>query len=116
MSRPRAPKKDANHGEIVAKFLDHGASVLDVSSLPGEALDIVVGYSGIDQRVEIKDGAKVPSARKLTDSEAETFRTWKGRPPIVVACLEDVTAVLVAMRDEAVRLSVAKSMSALSGR
>ena len=100
MSRPRVPKRDANHGEIVRTFEDMGCSVLDVSPLPGEALDLVVGCCGIDQRVECKNDAQPPNKRKLTASEARTFDTWRGRPCVVVSSVDDAMRVVFLLRAE----------------
>ena len=70
-------RKDANHQAILAAFRALGCTVLDISDLPCGA-DAVVGRSGISNVIEIKDGSKPPSARKLTDSEKTMRETWKG--------------------------------------
>ena len=71
----RAAKKDDNHNEIAQAFIRGGAVVLDVSQLK-RCCDIVIAYRGITVAVEIKDGAKVPSARKLTEGEKEFADNW----------------------------------------
>jgi hypothetical protein len=43
--------------------------------------------------IEVKDGRKVPSARKLTPMEAAWIARWRGRVA-VVACVVDALAVL----------------------
>jgi len=100
VSRPRVPKRDANHGEIVRTFEQMGCTVLDVSSLPGEALDLLVGCCGIDARIEIKDGSRIPSEQRLTDSETDTFNTWRGRAPVVVSSVDDAMRVVYLLRAE----------------
>ncbi|MHC4753292.1 MAG: hypothetical protein ACYTFW_25940 [Planctomycetota bacterium] len=40
--------------------------------------DIVVGYRGRNYLIEIKDGSKPPSKRKLTSDEREWHDTWRG--------------------------------------
>ena len=40
--------------------------------------DLAIGFAGKNALVEIKDGKKPPSARKLTNDEAVFFRDWLG--------------------------------------
>ena len=94
--RQRA-KRDANHNDLVKVFEALGASWFDTSQLPGE-LDGVVGVAGIDQRVEIKNGNNIPSKRKLTSEEADTFTEWRGRRPVVVESEEDAIILVNRLR------------------
>lgn len=94
--RQRA-RRDANHSEIVRVFESLGATVFDVSGVAG-ALDLVIGVSGIDQRVEIKDGAKTLSEKKLTKAEVEVFQEWRGRKPVVVESVEDAINLINQLR------------------
>lgn len=89
----RAARIDANQGEIIEAFRKAGASVKPVHVVKG-FVDIVVGINGRNMLVEIKDGAKVKSARKLTEAEQKFHDEWKGRVHIV-ECLDDVTSVLL---------------------
>ena len=66
-----------------------GFSVQIVSQIPG-ALDLIVGYMGTDQRIEIKDPEQPASKRRLTEAEQETFDEWRGRRPVVIETLGDV--------------------------
>ncbi len=102
----RAPKvrqranRDANHNEIVRTFESLGASWLELSGVAGQ-LDGAIGVAGIDQRVEIKDGSKPPSRRKLTDDESKVFREWNGRTPVVVETIDDAINLVNQLRREA---------------
>lgn len=98
--RQRA-RTDDNHQEIVNAIRAAGASWQDTSRL-AKALDGIIGYAGVDQRVEIKDGAKPLSKRKLTPDEQDTFDNWKGRTPVIISCVEDVPIVLNNMRKRSV--------------
>jgi hypothetical protein len=60
-----AKKRDANHGEIEKALTQIGVGVLDTSAL-GEFVDLVTFFRGTIRLLEIKDGDKPPSARKLT--------------------------------------------------
>ena len=66
----RAARVDNNQGEIVAMLRKLGAVVLITSQLKN-AFDLLVGYNGKLYIVEVKDGNKPPSARKLTSGELQ---------------------------------------------
>jgi len=68
-----------------------GASWFDLSAVAG-ALDGIIGVSGIDQRVEIKNPLALrgkAQASRLTTEEQKVFDEWRGRPPVVVTCADD---------------------------
>jgi hypothetical protein len=92
MSFRRAARTDSNQTEIVAAFRQAGASVKLVHTVKG-FVDAVVGINGRNLLVEIKDGSKPPSARKLTSDESDFHRTWKGKIDIVES-VDDVARVL----------------------
>lgn len=78
-----AKRTDANQTEIVKKFRELGFSVLIMSDLGKGAPDIVVGAFGSNYLIEIKDGKKPPSARKLTPHEKMFHDTWRGQVDII---------------------------------
>ncbi|WEI20103.1 hypothetical protein PY247_10500 [Acinetobacter proteolyticus] len=45
--------------------------------------DLLVGFRGVNWLLEIKDGQKVKSARKLTPDQVEWHESWRGRVYIV---------------------------------
>jgi len=98
MSRHWSKKADANQPALVEYIRSKGASWQHTHRLEG-ALDGIIGYEGIDQRVEIKDPAKPLSARQLTDAESKVFKEWKGRPPVVIETEADVDRVLEEMKN-----------------
>jgi len=75
MSRFHSAKVDANQAEIVKAFRDLGAYVLLVHRLKN-CCDIIVVYQGETVAVEIKDGSKPPSQRKLSEGEREFMEEW----------------------------------------
>jgi len=83
----RAAKVDENQSEIVAAFRQLGCSVTDTSMVGQGFTDIVVGFKGahgpVTVLVEIKDGAKPPSARKLTGAQKIWHREFQGAKAIV---------------------------------
>ena len=64
----RAAAIDANQPEIVKALRQMGAFVLITSQLKN-AFDILVAYNSKWYAMEIKDGTKPPSARKLSAGE-----------------------------------------------
>lgn len=88
----RANRIDSNQPEIVAHFRAFGCSVLNISSLK-KCCDLIVSRSGRSIFIEVKDGSKVPSARKLTPDEevfkAETKWAWR-----LVESIKDADAVI----------------------
>lgn len=74
----RARRVDSNHKLIVTALRQLGCSVADTSRLGEGFADVVVAKAGQTALVEIKDGAKCPSARKLTPAEQQFMDGWKG--------------------------------------
>ena len=76
----RANRIDANQTEIVQHFRDWDCSVLNISSLKN-CCDLIVSKHGRSIFIEVKDGKKAKSARKLTEGEekfkAETLGAWR---------------------------------------
>ena len=88
------PRKDANHTDIVGTFRACHCSVLDTASLGNGAPDLVVALnSKTTILIEIKDGTKPPSQRKLTDDEIKFKNNWKGGYRIVTS-VDDVIQLL----------------------
>jgi hypothetical protein len=85
-----AVRKDANHKEIENAFKKMGFSVLDISQLKN-CCDLFVSKRCVTYAVEIKDGTKTPSQRKLTSGEREFKETWElnGRWRLIES-IEDV--------------------------
>ena len=79
----RANKVDDNHSEIIAAIRAAGISVYNTSVVGQGFPDIVCGYGGRTYLVEIKDGAKTPSQRRLKPQQ-EAFRaSWLGHYQIL---------------------------------
>ena len=89
----RAAKVDANHKEVVAAFRKFGCSVLNISQLKNCG-DLVVAKNHKTCIVEVKDGSKPPSARKLTKGEGDFADAWKG----IYAVVEDLSDVIALVK------------------
>ena len=96
MSFRRAARTDDNQTEIVKAFRDLGWSVLIISQLKN-CCDIMVAKKGETIAIEIKDGKKQPSQRKLSEGELNFRNEWKGKWSLVES-FEDVLKINEANR------------------
>jgi hypothetical protein len=88
-----AARIDANQEQIVSALRAHGATVRIVTQ--GNGLpDLLVGYKGFTLLLEVKDGNKVPSARKLTPAEQKFFDEWTGGMLAVVNSADEAIEIL----------------------
>lgn len=84
---------DNNQPDIVKVLRQAGASVAVTSNAGKGFPDIVVGYLGVNLLMEIKDGEKPPSQRKLTPDEQKFKDNWLGTY-IVVNSVNDALSAL----------------------
>lgn len=89
----RAAKVDANHSEIVAALRKIGATVTSTAAVGKGFPDLAVGWRGMTLLLEIKDGSKPPSARKLTEDERDWHDMWRGHAEVVNTVDEAIRAV-----------------------
>jgi hypothetical protein len=74
----RAASVDANQPAIVRQLRDFGCTVQPLHTIGQGCPDLLCAYGGINFLVEVKDGDKPPSKRKLTPDEKEFHDTWRG--------------------------------------
>lgn len=79
----RAAKIDANQPSIVKALRKAGASVEPLHMVGNGFPDVIIGIDGLNLLVEIKDGSKAPSARKLTKDEEKWHAEWKGQVTVL---------------------------------
>lgn len=79
----RAAKIDDNQREIVSALRRVGCSVQSLAGVGKGVPDLVVGFRKRNFLLEIKDGSKSPSKRKLTPDEQNFHSMWKGQVVIV---------------------------------
>ena len=89
----RKARTDANHTEIVQAMRSCGWTVFDMSRAGNGFPDVLAARRGIVKLVEIKDGAKSPSRRKLTKDEALVHAAMAaaGVPVVIVETIEQAT-------------------------
>lgn len=89
----RAAKIDDNQREIVDALRQAGCSVQSLAGVGKGVPDLVVGFRKRNFLLEIKDGSKSPSKRKLTPDEQNFHKMWKGAVVIVESIDEALRAV-----------------------
>lgn len=94
----RAAKVDANHQEIVHTLRSVGASVQSLATVGNGCPDLLVGWNGKTILMEVKDGAKAPSARRLSEEQIKWHSDWNGGPLLVVHSSESALYVLRAIK------------------
>lgn len=83
-------KVDANQKLIVSLLRTMGCSVAVTSSLGRGFPDLVVGYRNKNYLIELKDGFKPPSQRRLTPDEINFHSLWRGQ---IVVC-KDIDEII----------------------
>lgn len=86
-----------NQAKVVSALRQCGASVHVLSPVGRGVPDLLVGWRGRNLLLEVKDGAKRPSARRLTDDQVEWHEGWRGQRAIVES-IDDALRVLNATR------------------
>lgn len=90
----RAAKIDANQNKVVEALRGiPGVTIAITSQLGGGFVDFILGYKGVNYMIELKDGDKPPSQRKLTEDEEKFHRQWKGQIS-VCSSFDDVFKVV----------------------
>ena len=93
----RAAKVDANQPLIVEAFESYGCSVCHLHGVGKGCPDLLVAHRNWplpgNLLVEVKDGEKPPSARKLTLPQEHFHQTWRGRIEIVES-VDDVQRIM----------------------
>ncbi len=84
---------DQNHVEIVKGLRAIGASVQSIASVGKGCPDLLVGMRGFNWILEVKDGSRPPSQRRLTDDEKKWHDSWRGDVRIVT-CLDEALDVI----------------------
>jgi hypothetical protein len=89
----RASKVDDNQAAVVAALRKIGCSVQSLAAVGSGCVDLLVGFAGDEWLIEVKDGSKPPSARKLTPDEATWHSQWQGRVYIVESAEQAIAIV-----------------------
>jgi Holliday junction resolvase len=90
---------DSNHAEVVEFLRKQGAIVRSLANLGGGVPDLLVSYNKILFLIEVKDGKKAPSQRKLTKDEADFFEQFDSHC-FIVCNLDEALDLLKGMNNE----------------
>ena len=90
----RAAKVDANQEQIVEALRAVGATVQTLAAVGKGVPDLLVGYQGKTILLEVKDGRRPPSERRLTEDQLVWHGAWRGGP---LAVVDGVDAALRAL-------------------
>jgi hypothetical protein len=78
-----AARADRNQPEIVTALRKIGAKVVPTHTVGQGFPDLVVEYGGRTFLLEIKDGNKPPSERRLTEAQEKFHAAWSGEIHVV---------------------------------
>jgi hypothetical protein len=84
--RRYAARKDANQSDVVDALRACGWSVW----VQDQPCDLLISKAGLNLLLEIKDGKKRPSARKLTPAQVNFERDWRGQFDVVKSAEEAI--------------------------
>lgn len=90
----RAKKIDSNQNSIVTQLCQiPGVSVLILSAVGHGCPDLLIGYKARNYLIELKDGEKTESKKRLTDDEQKFHNEWTGQ---VAKCetLDEILKIL----------------------
>ena len=73
----RAAKIDANQEAVVIALRAAGTKVQSLAAIGKGVPDLLCQYQGAFYLIEVKDGRKTPSQRKLTDGQVKWHEEWK---------------------------------------
>ena len=89
----RRARTDGNHGQIVEALRAAGCTVQSLAAIGDGTPDLLVGVDGRNLLVEVKDGSKSPSRRRLTDDERTWHAAWAGQVVVVATVAEALMVV-----------------------
>ena len=95
----RAARRDHGEQDIIKAMRACGAYVKAIND--EGTFDLLVGYTGGSGRfytllIEIKDGTKPPSARRLTDAEQKFHDEWPGDNLYIINSVQEALDLLKA--------------------
>jgi hypothetical protein len=96
----RAAKTDANQTQIVSALRAAGVFVQSLAAVGNGVPDLLCGFRGRLFLLEVKDGNKVPSARKLTQAQVDWHAIWADVPLFVVETPEQALIALGAIHPQ----------------
>ena len=94
----RAARIDANHEQVVSALRAAGASVQSLAGVGKGVPDLLVGFQGKTLLMEVKDGRKTPSERRLTEDQIRWHGARNGGPLAIVDGVDAALRMLGVMK------------------
>ena len=94
----RAARIDANHEQVVSALRAAGASVQSLAGVGKGVPDLLVGFQGNTLLMEVKDGRKTPSERRLSEDQVRWHGAWNGGPLAIVDGVDAALRMLGVMK------------------
>ena len=94
----RAAKVDQNQDQVVSALRAAGAKVQSLAAVGKGVPDLLCLYEGTFYLIEVKDGQKPPSQRKLTEDQVKWHGEWKSAFLGVVENPEEALIYIVAIK------------------
>lgn len=93
--RASSHRRDDNHKAIVAALRAAGWHVVDTSQAGDGCPDLFAVKGGRVIPIEVKDGAKPPSARRLSESEQRQHDAFRanGCPVVILETVEQAVTL-----------------------
>ena len=88
-----ASRTDRNQARVVKMLREIGCSVCLLHAVGGGVPDLLVGHRGHNYLLEVKDGDKPPSRRKLNKLQQAWHGAWRGQVDVVESGEEAVSLV-----------------------
>jgi len=73
------PRTDGNQSLVIDVLRAVGATVVSLAAVGAGLPDLLIGFRGKNFLVEVKDGERPPSERRLTRDQVIFFGTWRGQ-------------------------------------
>ena len=90
----RAARIDDNQNEIVGQLRSVPGLTVAITSGLGHGMgDFIIGWQGVNSWIELKDGDKPPSKRKLTPAERKFHAQWAGQIDVALT-FEDCLRII----------------------
>jgi len=89
----RASRVDTNQQSVILEAKKLGATVQPLHMVGQGCPDLIIGFRGHNLLVEIKDGTKPPSARKLTPQQKDWHQNWRGNVYVITHWMEVINLI-----------------------
>ena len=90
----RAARTDANQQAVIDALRQVGATVHSLASIGNGCPDLLVGFRERTFLMEVKDGSKPPSEKRLTPDQVVWHNKWTGGSLSVVYSPENALKVI----------------------